>query len=229
MWTLLFILVTKLVTLAIPTLKLWSIRNRIVSLIHGVLMLGLCAISISHNREMRTPNEDFNSTLICLSLAYFIFDFLCILKYGIYDKCTILHHILSFVGMITIMITDVGAVDAIYGILYVEISVPLLCSKEILESLNQKNTQLHLLCELSFYSFYCFCHFVLGIPLIYKIMISWDTHWVERLVALLLAVQSFQHGFVIARISYKRYDQYKVRLRKGEQLTIVNPLKEENN
>jgi len=207
-WGALFYVFSTVVTLDLPKNDLCDLRNRIISIIHGVYCLVMSTIAITHQRSMGDPNNEFESQIISVSLGYFLYDTICMYKYDLYDKFMIVHHSLCLLGMSCSLLTGVGSVEIMYGLFMTEISNPCMHLREVLKLANQRGTKTYLISELSFFGFYFFGRLIIGIPIVYSIVTSWRTHIIERLVAFSLEVQSFVWAYQIMGILRKRYSEY---------------------
>ncbi|CAG9327955.1 unnamed protein product [Blepharisma stoltei] len=217
-WTIVFILVSLVVNINLPTKELWDFRNRIVSFIHGLFLLVSTTMAISSGRQMGDLNDDFEITVIAISLGYFIYDTLCMWKFGIYDNFIMLHHGLTIIGELTGVSGTYGTIEIMYGTFFAEVSNPFLHIKEILKCAGQKETKSHLLAELVFIVAFFIGRFILGPPITYGVVTSWNVFWLVRLMGFLLEMQSFKWAYTMYFIVKKRYREYKIRCKTGQSL-----------
>lgn len=79
-----------------------DIRNRVVSITHGLFSFLMTGYHIvKHDPQYNEPITDFQHLLILISLAYFTYDLLACMYYGLDDFALYLHHGLVIFGYAT--------------------------------------------------------------------------------------------------------------------------------
>ena len=78
-----------------------DMRNRMVSFIHGILCMNLCAYHMYFGEYAcgsKTSNMEY--WILVMSSGYFTYDFLSMAWFGLLDKDMTIHHLLCIIGMV---------------------------------------------------------------------------------------------------------------------------------
>jgi len=76
-----------------------DVKNRIISILHGIAVLVFTLIHIKNDDpQFGAKNTNFQHFIILSSCAYFIYDMLACLYYGLVDLGLVLHHGMVMVG-----------------------------------------------------------------------------------------------------------------------------------
>ena len=81
-----------------------DMQNRVVSIIHGVIILGCGAYEVFVSKtEIQDPNNWFEQFWGAWSMAYFIHDTVMMLILGLADTAILIHHFVITVGFIVMI------------------------------------------------------------------------------------------------------------------------------
>jgi len=76
-----------------------DVKNRIISILHGLMVLVLSLIHIKNDDpQFGSKNTNFQHFIIISSVAYFIYDMLACMYYGLVDFGLVLHHGMVMIG-----------------------------------------------------------------------------------------------------------------------------------
>lgn len=228
-WTALFTLFSLCIDLPIPKKAQWDLRNRVISFLHGLFCIWFATSDLMRNIKFGAANTEFHEFVLCGSLGYFVYDTLCMIKFGIYDRTIIFHHFLVISADASCLYSGSGGTEAMIGYFVSEFTNPLLHFKEILKLVNQKNTQLYFYAELAFFIGYFFSRYAIGIPAIYMIVTSKEVIIFERVAGLGLEIMFLYWGRTMWIIFNKRLQERSKRIKDGEKLpwTVGVAYKEE--
>lgn len=128
-----------------------DLRNRLVSIIHGTLLLFLSGYNtyFAHSQcgEHNTQLEEY---LLIISNGYFAYDLAAMAYLRILDRSMLIHHNICIIGMSFGLATGHGA-DILIGALFLtEISNPAMHVRVILRHLNLRYTRAYETTELTY-------------------------------------------------------------------------------
>jgi hypothetical protein len=175
-----------------------DIKNRIVSIVHGLVTLGLAAHHILttpfHYCVPTSENEQF---IIRLSVTYFIYDFAACIYYGIWDKSLVIHHFSSITGFMFAYCTDVGAKISILGLLVAECSNFPMHMRVILRLKGLRHTKLFNLFEIAYLVIYVLVRGGLCLPMM---IIAFNCSATSPVIPVMCSILGIQSYFFIAQI-----------------------------
>jgi hypothetical protein len=227
-WTLLFSFCSLAVDLPISSKALWDLRNRLVSFVHGLFCIWFSVSELITMPKLGAANSEFQEIVLCWTLGYFIYDFFCMIAFGIYDTGIVLHHALVITADASCVLSGAGGTEAMMGYFVSEFTNPLLHLKEILRLLNQKNTQFYFYAEISFFLAYFFSRYLIGIPAIYLIVTSNEVILFERVAGLGLEIMFLYWGWKMWFILMKRLGESSEREKKGIRLPWTVSIEEKD-
>jgi len=79
-----------------------DLKNRVVSIVHGLFALVVSGYHIYRdNPQYAEPATPIQHIILLTSCAYFIYDFIACVYYGLADTGLVLHHAMCLVGMVS--------------------------------------------------------------------------------------------------------------------------------
>jgi hypothetical protein len=202
-------------------------KNRMISIVHGLTSLGLSIYELSVSRlDFTQPNSLFLERALLLSVAYFIYDFIGCGLVGILDEATIIHHIMSTIGMGNSLLTKSGGSFVYYGVFIGEVSNFPMHVRKMLEDFELRHTLLHEVLENIYFFLYIAARsFLLPHCLILGFLNHKYVPIFSILVCLLLGIQSWLFIRKMVKIIKKKLAQRQERNAKKVSLWwfSVNP------
>jgi hypothetical protein len=120
-----------------------DIKNRFVSILHGLLLLVVAAYSIFHDQPSFTDkNSEVQLFLILVSMGYFVYDYVACYYYGIADRALLIHHALAVFGYLAAIHYDNSTI-VMCGMFYGETSNAFMHFRVILREFGKRYTKLH--------------------------------------------------------------------------------------
>jgi hypothetical protein len=169
-----------------------DIKNRIVSIVHGVLAFGLSAHYILNGPEgFCSKNNDTERSIIRVSVSYFIYDFIACIYFGIYDQNLIIHHTSAITGFLIAFYSQHGAKISILGLLIAESSNFPMHVRVILRMKGLRHTKIFNLFEMSYLVIYLIFRGVLCPLNIWYSITCRRTPIMVTVMCLVLSVQSY--------------------------------------
>jgi hypothetical protein len=143
-WTTLSVVFESMFTFkAVSTKVDHDIKNRFVSIVHGLLLLILAAYNIFHDQPSFTDkNSEIQLFLMLVSMGYFIYDYAACYYYGIADRALAIHHALAIFGYLVAIHYDTSTL-AMCGMFYGETSNSFMHFRVILREFGKRYTKLH--------------------------------------------------------------------------------------
>ena len=220
-----FLIVLYFFDLPIQKPKLLDIKNRIVSSIHGLFCIWFSIKCLLEDNELGSPTTSFQNTVITISVGYFIYDTISMLAYGLYDRSILIHHLLIVSFATVILQTNYGGIEMVYMYFLGEITNPLLQMKSCLKALDQRDTKLYLLFEISY--LVCFCIFRLGFgaPFFFSVILSDKIGIYSKAFLISGSVLSVYWGIDAIEILDLRLKEFQLRQVQGVSLPWSRPLK----
>lgn len=219
-WTLLFMIVNNTVVIKnIKKKEVDDIKNRIISILHGLTSLTLTGIMLYiERREYGSPNTDFQELIMLVSGGYFFYDMIACSYYGITDAGLIIHHSMTILGYIICHIYGHGAIESLYGLFLAEISNFPMHLRMILKSLKLRHTLFYEVLEYAYMTLYTVSRTIfvgmLWIQAVPLPMVPWPLKF--PMVGLWL--QSQKYSYEMYKILKRRYQQYLERKEKSVEL-----------
>jgi hypothetical protein len=223
-WTCGFILSSNLISLAVPKTDLWDIRNRTVSIFHGLFLIIAPIPELIDNIPFGSDISTSQEIILSVSIGYFLYDTICIYCYGIYDKAIMFHHLFSMSIEIIVLLSKAGAIEAIYFCFLFELTNPLLHTKELLRLTGQRNTKAYLCIEMSYFiAFFCF-RLLFGVPSLVLTLKNEKIHPVVKTAEICFYILVVYWQIQIFQIMTKRVKEYKERKKLGIELPIFTSI-----
>lgn len=193
-----------------------DIKNRVVSIVHGLLSLGLAAHHLlSTDFEFCVPTTEHEQWIIKLSVSYFIYDFGACVYYGIYDRALVIHHFASITGFMFAYTADVGAKIAILGLFTAEVSNFPMHSRVILRLKGLRHTKLFNVFEVTYLLVYVLVRGAICFPMVIIAIACTETSPVIPLNCFVLSAQSYYFIWQIFPILKNKYSELKELREKG--------------
>lgn len=149
-WSVLFLFVNYNLDLSskLGKKKIDDIKNRIVSIFHGLFALVVTAYHIFRDQPQFTDSTTTIQHIIMLtSCAYFFYDFLACAYYGLVDMGLVLHHSMCLLGMLSCEYYD-NATTGLMGLGMAEVSNFPMHFRVILRIFDMRYTKTYELAEI---------------------------------------------------------------------------------
>jgi hypothetical protein len=128
-----------------------DLRNRISSVVHGVISLFFAAYNTYFlHSQCGAPNTAFESFTLSFSASYFLYDFIAMGYYGILDKSMTIHHNICIFGMTMSVVSGQSANSLVAALFVSEISNPAMHVRMMLKHLNRRYTKAYECAELTY-------------------------------------------------------------------------------
>lgn len=128
-----------------------DLRNRIVSVVHGVVSLCLAAYNTYFQHSpCGAPNTKFEELTLTFSASYFLYDFVAMGYYGILDSSMTIHHNICFFGMTMSVLSQQSANSLVAALFVSEISNPAMHIRMVLKHLGKRYTKAYECAELTY-------------------------------------------------------------------------------
>lgn len=162
--------------------------NSSVSLVHGSLsfLYGSYHMYYFSNPECGMVNDKAQRYCLMLSMAYFIYDSLCMLFEGTIDTFIVIHHIFAFMGLYFPYLENINGIYSMLGIFMGEISNPIMHTKNLLKLNGMKYTQAYEVSEIIFLIIYYIARALLAPPVIYQAIICPSVNVIYKLTCYIL-------------------------------------------
>ena len=188
--------------------SLLDLRKRVVSVSHGLFSLWYSITVIMQGDELGSHITDFQEICLTISAGYFIYDTVVLYMSDLHETPIMIHHIFGAFISLYCAHVEKGSSDLIYSIFVLECTNPFLHLKDTLKILNQQDTKVYLIAELTYF----FCYFVsrlgLGLPLLYYLICKEDATLALRLSSVVFALLVFYWAKDIILIIIHRHTQY---------------------
>ena len=200
MWTSMYIIIHLTINTSLKNLMELDMKNRIISIFHGLASFGLSFYYlISNGFNLESPLDYFNSGIICLSFAYFLYDLIACLIFSLWDIKLIIHHMLCVSGMFALLWFTKGLNACVAGLVLAEASNLPMHIRCICRNFGMKHTKLCEYCETTYILIYVIFRGILAPVLCVLTFLSPSTPIFIAFVMLGIVVQSF--FFIITMIS----------------------------
>ncbi|KAL4498046.1 hypothetical protein ABPG72_014903 [Tetrahymena utriculariae] len=155
-WVAYFFIINKTVEVkGVSQKSLNDIKNRIVSATHGLSIVFLSSYHITfHNQQLDSSNSDFQQFVFIFSIAYFLYDSIACLYYGIDGIGIAIHHAMVVVAYLSSMTALYGGVECMYALFFAELSNFPMNARQCVRSMNLRYTNLHEFFEYTFIILY---------------------------------------------------------------------------
>ena len=170
-WTLLFILFYNYPDLSAYKMKYevyLDFKNRMVSFVHGVSVIFLCAYHIMFTfTECGDPTISIEYFLLVLSGGYFTYDFLAMAWLKLLDKDMTIHHILVIFGALITLEQNSGTGYFVLGLFVSEVSNPAMHIRIMLRNLGKRYTRAYEVAEYTYFISFFIGRVIIGHPVLY--------------------------------------------------------------
>ena len=120
-----------------------DVKNRFVSIIHGLLTMCLAGYSLFVDRTGYTDkNTDVQHFALLVSMGYFVYDFIACNYYDISDNSLVIHHSLAIFGYFVCIYYN-NSTLSMCGLFYAELSNSFMHFRSILRAFGRRYTQLY--------------------------------------------------------------------------------------
>jgi len=195
--------------------ELHDIRNRIISIVHGLVCIVLGGYDVFYNNGyIGQENTPFQVLVTVNSVSYFIYDFIACAMLGLMDISLVLHHSMCVGGFSSCLYYGKSAMESIVGLYLSEISNPSMHLRIILRNLGLRHTKLYNRLEMSYIGLYIYGRLYIGAPHIFKTAISENSVMGVRIFATMIELQSIYFMYQMIFIVKQRYEEYKDRKEK---------------
>jgi len=215
-WSGIFIFVNNKVILSskISKREADDLRNRIVSIIHGLFAFFVSGYHIYNDNpqyaQQALPIQHF---ILLTSAGYFLYDTIACHYYGLTDLSLYTHHGMVLLGTLFCEMSD-NATTALMGLFWAEISNCPMHVRCILRTLKMRYTKLYEFSESFYMITYMICRGIFCTHLAITATPVSETPIIIRLVCLGLWLQSVYFIYEMFGILKRKYKQYKERAQK---------------
>ena len=145
-----------------------DLRNRMVSFIHGILMLIMTLhflLSSDYGCGSLTTQREY--TILVISSGYFSYDFLSMAWFGLLDLDMTIHHLLCIIGMIYTLSLGKGANYIVAGLFVAEVSNPAMHMRIMLKHIGLRYARAYEVAEFCYFVFFFIGRIITGVPVVY--------------------------------------------------------------
>lgn len=150
--------------------------NRAVSLVHCAMALALCSLSIQDWSDplakIGQPNSPEQMRLIVVSLAYFLYDFVCCLFERPVDWVISIHHVFSVLGFAFGIYAGTCGAELVACLWLMELSNPCMHVRELFKELRMKDSAAALANDLLFALCFTLGRIIIGPYVTYKTLVA---------------------------------------------------------
>ena len=170
-WTLLQVVLFQWPDLAPYKLKrvpYLDMRNRMVSFIHGVLILAMSLHYLLLNEySCGSQTNQSEYTILIISSGYFMYDFLAMAWFKLLDFDMTVHHLLCISGMVWTLFLGKGSNYIIMGLVIAEVSNPAMHMRIMLKHIGLRYSRAYEIAEFCYFVMFFIGRMVLGHPIVY--------------------------------------------------------------
>jgi len=215
-WTILFLFVN--FNLELPSKlgkkKNDDIKNRVVSIVHGLFALFVSGYHIYRdNPQYAEPATNIQHIIMLTSCAYFTYDFLACVYYGLADTGLVLHHTLCLLGIISCELMN-NATTGLMGLFLAEVSNFPMHFRCLLRTFKMRYTKLYEYSEILYIATYILARGFCITYLVSTAIFVSETPIIIRLTCLGLWVQSLYFIYEMNGILQRKLKYYKERCAK---------------
>lgn len=191
--------------------KINDIKNRAVSIVHGVFALILSGYHLYRdNPQYAEPASNIQHIIMLTSCAYFLYDLFACVYYGLADTGLVLHHIMGIVGIGSSELMN-NATTALIGLFLAEVSNFPMHFRCVLRTFKMRYTKLYEFAEILYIGTYIVARGVGITGLVITAIPVSETPIVIRLACLGLWVQSVYFIYEMNGILQRKLKHYKER------------------
>lgn len=152
-WVFLFFFVNK--AIKFPQLdteyKANDTKNRLISIVHGLLLLVLSAYEAYREDYSESKNTRFQSFLFLISLSYFLYDTIACYWYKLLDQDTLIHHLMVIIVYLVCLQSKYGGYYTCLALTVAKLSNYPMHLRIILRHFNLRYTKIYDLVEASYF------------------------------------------------------------------------------
>jgi len=146
-------------------------RNRIVSIIHGIVGIFLGGYQTYFiNESCGNPNSSFESFVVSQSAGYFLYDLVAMAYFGLLDRGMLIHHMMCFWGYGMTLHRNLGAHYTVCGLFVAEISNPAMHTRLLLKHQGKRYTKAYEVLEITYILLYMYGRIILGGSMVVKVV-----------------------------------------------------------
>ena len=170
-WTLIQVILFQYPDLSSYKLKRFpylDLRNRMVSFIHGILMLVMSLhflLLADYGCGSLTTQQEY--TILVISSGYFSYDFLAMAWFGLLDLDMTIHHLLCIAGMSYTLSLGKGANFVVAGLFVAEVSNPAMHMRIMLKHIGLRYARAYEVAEFCYFVLFFIGRMLTGIPVVY--------------------------------------------------------------
>jgi len=214
LWTLLYLVIHFFVKVKSKSKKDENdTKNRIVSIIHGVfcIYVGLTDTFVNKAEIFGVSNSEFQNYMMLISKAYFFYDTIACIIFGISNLPMLLHHLFCILGFYSSIFYNISGTEIIKAMLATEITNPVMHMREIFKNSNMGKTKIYLLFELTYMSLYILARPGWGTYLMYLTFSCSTSLVLVKMSALFLFFQSVFFSYKMIGVFKFRFTEYQER------------------
>ncbi|CAE7456535.1 tlcd5 [Symbiodinium microadriaticum] len=201
-----------------------DVRNRFISLIHGIVALSLSGYEYFFlSASCSDANTFYESHLLLISTAYFTYDFLAMAYYGLLDWSMTLHHCVVVLGMGFNVYDGYSAHLLLGGMFVAEISNPPMHVRCMLKQLGLRYTRAYELADMIFLLLYMVARIVFGTYQVYIAVNCDRLHFTVKVCAVALLLQSYHFSIQMKSIVQKRFTDMEKRKKYNVKMNWFYP------
>jgi len=202
-----------------------DIQNRITSAVHGTVLMVFAGYQFYFAPgQCGDANTQYEKNLLCLSVGYFVYDFILMAYHGLLDMTMILHHTITATGMSLALIQGVSGNLVVGGMFIAEVSNPPMHIRVILKHLGLRHTKAYESCEISFILLYTFGRLLMGVFQVWSTCSCEPAHFLVKGAAVGLLLQSVFFIRQMIGILRKRFVEMADRKMKKIKIRWFSPL-----
>lgn len=194
--------------------KIDDLKNRVVSVVHGLFALCVSGYHLYRDNPSYAQQATTIQHIILLtSCAYFFYDFLACVYYGLADMGLVIHHATTLLGMICCEVAN-NATTGLLGLFMAEVSNFPMHFRAIIRTLKMRYTMLYEVAEGAYIFLYLIAR---GIGCTYLVITAIpvsETPLLIRITCTGLWLQSVYFIYEMAGIIRRKFKQYKERCQK---------------
>ncbi|URE46323.1 Protein LATERAL ORGAN [Musa troglodytarum] len=181
--------------------------NRVVSIVHAAVAVGLASLSVQHWGCPVCPLASRSSAVqmkaLAVTLSYLIYDLICCLFDKIPRMDNSVHHIVGIVGITAGLAYGMCGSEMVAAMWLTEISSPFLHMRELLKELGYRDTNLTLAFDILFAAIFSLARMVGG-PYLTYVTLTADYPLLIKAMALgLQLVSAFWFYKILRMVRYK--------------------------
>lgn len=192
-----------------------DMQNRVVSIVHGVVILLCAAYEVfitKRDQELQAPNNWFEHFWGAWSMSYFFVDTIMMLKLNLANKAILLHHGVLIVGYIVMIHQGHGGAIEFVGIYTAEISNFPMHLRIILKDYGRRNTKLYDVLEYTYISLYIYGRFILSSIITFKMwMYAPNCSILIKLAGTTVVCQSYYFIYQMVSVLKNKFRQHVIR------------------